>query len=93
MILPSATRLRAIDDHTPSDLQLEYYDRRSKYPGSLLIIEATFVSEQVGLYSNVPGIWNENHVEVKSLLIEFMKMYHLFLVNFGFYVEFVIPNC
>ena len=56
------TRNRALNDHTPSDLELEYYDKRSKFPGSLLITEATFVSEQGGLYANVPGIWNDKHV-------------------------------
>ncbi|CAR65534.1 DEHA2C04576p [Debaryomyces hansenii CBS767] len=56
------TRNRALKDHTPSDLELEYYDKRSKFPGSLLITEATFVSEQGGLYANVPGIWNDKHV-------------------------------
>jgi len=63
VVYPPTTRLRALDDHTPSDLELEYYDKRSKYAGSLLITEATFVSEQAGLYSNVPGIWNEKHVK------------------------------
>mmetsp|Transcript_5292 Transcript_5292/g.6017 ORF Transcript_5292/g.6017 Transcript_5292/m.6017 type:complete len:412 (+) Transcript_5292:1250-2485(+) len=57
------TRNRALEDHTPSDLELEYYDKRSKFPGSLLITEATFVSEQGGLYANVPGIWSDNHVD------------------------------
>ncbi|CUM57922.1 unnamed protein product, partial [Debaryomyces tyrocola] len=56
------TRNRALEDHTPSDLELEYYDKRSKFPGSLLITEATFVSEQGGLYANVPGIWNDKQV-------------------------------
>lgn len=57
------TRNRALEDHTPSDLELEYYAKRSKFPGSLLVTEATFVSEQGGLYSNVPGIWNDKQVD------------------------------
>ncbi|CAG87170.1 DEHA2D12232p [Debaryomyces hansenii CBS767] len=57
------TRFRALDDHTPSDLEFEYYSKRSQFPGSLLVTEATFVSEQAGLYSNVPGIWEAKHVQ------------------------------
>lgn len=45
VVYPPTTRMRALEDHTPSDLELEYYGSRSKYPGSLLIAEATFVSE------------------------------------------------
>ncbi|CUM52297.1 uncharacterized protein AC631_05896 [Debaryomyces fabryi] len=44
VVYPPTTRLRALDDHTPSDLELEYYGERSKYPGSLLIAEATYIS-------------------------------------------------
>jgi 2,4-dienoyl-CoA reductase-like NADH-dependent reductase (Old Yellow Enzyme family) len=57
------TRIRALDDHTPSDLQLKYYNDRTKYAGTLVQTEATFVSPQGGLYNNVPGIWNESHTK------------------------------
>ncbi|KRZ98344.1 uncharacterized protein AC631_05897, partial [Debaryomyces fabryi] len=75
VVYPPTTRMRALDDHTPSDLELEYYGERSKYPGSLLIAEATYVAEQAGLNDSipaewnsepagyVPGIWNEEHVK------------------------------
>lgn len=57
------TRFRALEDHTPSDLQLQYYDDRTKIPGSLVVTEAMFISPEAGLYENVPGIWNEKQVE------------------------------
>lgn len=57
------TRFRALDDHTPSDLQLKYCNDRTKYAGTLVETEATFVSPQGGLYTNIPGIWNESHVK------------------------------
>ncbi|KAK6458173.1 NADPH dehydrogenase [Scheffersomyces xylosifermentans] len=60
---PPTTRFRALDDHTPSDLQVKYYDDRSKFPGTLLVTEGTFVSQQAGGYPNAPGIWNDNHVK------------------------------
>ncbi|CUM64877.1 uncharacterized protein PRCAT00002493001 [Priceomyces carsonii] len=59
VVFAPTTRRRALDDHTPSDLQLKYYSDRSEYAGSLLITEGTFVSEEAGLYTNVPGIWNQ----------------------------------
>ncbi|EPY52257.1 hypothetical protein SPOG_04985 [Schizosaccharomyces cryophilus OY26] len=57
------TRFRAADDHTPSDLMLQYYSDRAQAPGSLLITEATFISPRAGLYPNIPGIWNDKHVQ------------------------------
>ncbi|KAK6458250.1 NADH:flavin oxidoreductase/NADH oxidase [Scheffersomyces xylosifermentans] len=57
------TRLRALDDHTPSDLELKYYADRAQYPGTLLIAEATFVSERAGVYERAPGIWNEKQTK------------------------------
>lgn len=59
VVFAPTTRRRALDDHTPSDLQLKYYSDRSEYAGSLLITEGTFVSEEAGLYTNVPGIWSQ----------------------------------
>lgn len=59
---PPTTRYRANDDHTPSDLNLQYYDDRSKVPGTLLISEGTHLSPFTGVSRNVPGIWNDKHV-------------------------------
>ncbi|KAK6460752.1 NAPDH dehydrogenase [Scheffersomyces coipomensis] len=63
VVFAPTTRYRALDDHTPSDLELQYYGDRSQYPGSLITTEATFSAEQGGLFSNVPGIYTEKHVE------------------------------
>ncbi|KAK6461919.1 NADPH dehydrogenase [Scheffersomyces coipomensis] len=57
------TRFRALEDHTPSDLELKYYGDRSEYPGSLIITEGTFVSDQGSGYTNVPGIFTDKHVK------------------------------
>ncbi|EPX71708.1 NADPH dehydrogenase [Schizosaccharomyces octosporus yFS286] len=57
------TRLRATDDHTPSDLMLQHYSDRAQTPGTLLISEATLVSLRAGLYPNIPGIWNDRQVQ------------------------------
>lgn len=59
IVFAPTTRNRALPDNIPSDLELQYYDDRSKFPGSLLITEGTIVSPKVGLYSNVPGIFTD----------------------------------
>lgn len=58
-----STRYRALEDNTPSDLQLEYYDARTKFPGTLIITEGTVPTKKAGTYVNVPGILNEKHVQ------------------------------
>lgn len=63
IVYAPTTRFRALPDHTPSDLELQYYDDRSKYPGSYLVTEATLASAQLGIYPNVPGIFTDAHVE------------------------------
>ncbi|EPY49157.1 NADPH dehydrogenase [Schizosaccharomyces cryophilus OY26] len=63
VVFAPTTRFRAVDDHTPSDLMLQYYSDRAQAPGSLIITEATFISPRAGLYPNIPGIWNDKHVQ------------------------------
>lgn len=57
------TRFRANDEHVPSDLAPEYYGQRASVPGTLLISEATIISQEAGGYPNVPGIWNREQVD------------------------------
>lgn len=63
IFFPPTTRKRALDDHTPSDLQVRYYDERTAYPGLLVVTEGTFPFEQAGLYERVPGIYTEKQVQ------------------------------
>ncbi|KAK6461041.1 NADPH dehydrogenase [Scheffersomyces coipomensis] len=63
IVFVPTTRFRALNDHTPSDLELKYYGDRSQYPGSLVITEGTFVSDQASGYPNVPGIFTDSHVK------------------------------
>lgn len=64
IVFAPTTRYRALADNVPSNLELQYYDDRSKFPGSLLITEGNLVSPKTGLYANVPGIFND--LQVKS---------------------------
>ncbi|ODQ65100.1 NADH:flavin oxidoreductase/NADH oxidase [Nadsonia fulvescens var. elongata DSM 6958] len=62
VFLPPLTRRKASDDHVPTDIMLEYYNQRSSRPGTLLITEGTFPSRELGGYSNVPGLWNQDQI-------------------------------
>ncbi|CAN6656511.1 NADPH dehydrogenase 2 [Trichomonascus vanleenenianus] len=63
IVLAPLTRFRAESDHTPNSLLTEYYRQRAANKGSLLITEATFITERAGGYENVPGIWNEKQIK------------------------------
>ncbi|CAI6340160.1 unnamed protein product [Periconia digitata] len=57
------TRFRADDNHVPLPMVAEYYAQRASVPGTLLITEATFVSQQAGGYPNVPGIFTQAQID------------------------------
>ncbi|GAB7352843.1 hypothetical protein MBLNU459_g3452t1 [Dothideomycetes sp. NU459] len=57
------TRFRADDSHVQLPFVKEYYAQRASYPGTLLITEATPVSERAGGYPNVPGIYNDAQIK------------------------------
>lgn len=63
VVFAPSTRVRALNDHTPSDLQLQYYDDRTKEPGTLIVTEGTHVSPKTGIDRFVPGIWDDQHVK------------------------------
>ncbi|KAF2747384.1 FMN-linked oxidoreductase [Sporormia fimetaria CBS 119925] len=57
------TRFRADDEHVPLPFVAEYYGQRASIPGTLLITEATFISQKNGGYANVPGIYNQAQID------------------------------
>ena len=63
-VYPPLTRMRAAHPgNVPNkDWAAEYYDQRSKFPGSMLITEGAFISAQAGGYDNAPGIWSDEQV-------------------------------
>ncbi|KAJ9609721.1 hypothetical protein H2200_006049 [Cladophialophora chaetospira] len=62
IVMPAASRMRATDDHIPTDLMLEYYTQRAAVPGTLIITEANLVSPEHSGYTNAPGIWNAEQI-------------------------------
>lgn len=71
-VMAPLTRLRAIyPGQIPNvELSSEYYDQRSKRPGTFLISEAAVISPQAGGIDDVPGIWNDTQVEAWSKVIK-----------------------
>ncbi|KAL4252357.1 Aldolase-type TIM barrel [Abortiporus biennis] len=63
VVLAPLTRFRADSKHVPSDLQAEYYAQRASTPGTLLITEATYITERAGGYPNVPALESDAQVE------------------------------
>lgn len=65
------TRMRATDDRVPTPLMKEYYTQRAAVPGTFILTEGTFISENCGGFPNAPGIWREDQVQAwKSITDE-----------------------
>ncbi|KAF7798995.1 hypothetical protein EIP86_010224 [Pleurotus ostreatoroseus] len=70
IVLAPLTRFRANSAHVHGDLAVEYYAQRASVPGTLLITEATFVSQRAGGWPNIPGIWNEDQVKAWQKVVD-----------------------
>lgn len=55
------TRMRA-PGHQVKDIHATYYGQRASAPGTLLITEATFISEAASGYPDAPGIYKPEHI-------------------------------
>lgn len=64
------SRLRATHDNLPSQLNLEFYDERSKIPGSFLVTESTAITDKFGTISHMPGIWNAQQSQSWSKIVD-----------------------
>lgn len=62
VVLAPLTRFRNTETHVPTPVMADYYEQRSRSPGSLLITEATFIHGAAGGYDYAPGIWSEEQV-------------------------------
>ena len=61
IVLAPQTRFRCTKDQVPSDLSVEYYRQRACVAGTLLITEATYISEQT-LVHYTPGIYSPEQI-------------------------------
>ncbi|KAL6901181.1 hypothetical protein GGI43DRAFT_433923 [Trichoderma evansii] len=62
VVMAPLTRFRANKQHVPLPLMKEYYSQRASTPGTLLITEATFISQRAAGYENAPGIWTKEQI-------------------------------
>jgi 2,4-dienoyl-CoA reductase-like NADH-dependent reductase (Old Yellow Enzyme family) len=62
IVMAPLTRFRANKQHVPLPLVKEYYGQRASVPGTLLITEATFISQRAAGYPNAPGIWTREQI-------------------------------
>ncbi|KAF5116470.1 hypothetical protein DV454_001664 [Geotrichum candidum] len=72
------TRFRA-PNHLVTDLLPTYYSQRGSSPGTLLISEATFISEAASGYDSAPGIYNEEQVKAWSKVTDAIHAKESFL--------------
>lgn len=70
IVFAPTTRFRGLESNTASDLAVQYYDDRTKYPGSLVITEATIASPKFGVYERVPGIYNEEQTKAWKEIVD-----------------------
>jgi len=56
------TRFRADMQSNLLPFVKEYYGQRASIPGTLLVSEATAISDKAVGFSNVPGIWNKKQI-------------------------------
>lgn len=65
------TRFRADKDNVPiNPMVKEYYEQRASTRGTLIITEATYISQQAGGYAHVPGIWNEDQIKAWKVVTD-----------------------
>lgn len=71
VVLAPLTRLRANQDHVPTDIVTTYYEQRSRTKGTLLISEASLISAAAG------GLPHAPHVETNTQLDAWKKVIRL----------------
>ncbi|CAI5760672.1 unnamed protein product [Candida verbasci] len=65
--------------HLPSDLMLDYYKDRAQYPGTLLVTEATFVSDRLSGYDGAPKISTPEETQAWKKIINAVHSQHSFI--------------
>ncbi|KAH7068563.1 hypothetical protein FB567DRAFT_634520 [Paraphoma chrysanthemicola] len=64
------TRFRASDDAAILPMAKAYYGERACVPGTLLIAEGAFISKHHGGYPNIPGIYNQEHIDAWKIITD-----------------------
>ncbi|KGK39505.1 hypothetical protein JL09_g1368 [Pichia kudriavzevii] len=70
LVYAPTTRFRNSTDFVATDSMLEYYTRRAKNNGGLLITEATFAAPEFGLYERGPMIRTPEQVKAWKKIVD-----------------------
>jgi len=62
VVMASLTRLRTNNEQVPLPIVAEYYGQRASVPGTLIVSEATSISQNVGVSHYAPGIWTSEQI-------------------------------
>lgn len=65
VVMAPLTRMRATYPGNIPNMEWtpDYYDQRSKFPGTTIITESTYVSKQSTGFDNAPGIWSREQID------------------------------
>ncbi|SJL17669.1 related to NADPH2 dehydrogenase chain OYE2 [Armillaria ostoyae] len=65
IVLAPLTRFKSTEKgHVPyTSVMKEYYSQRASDPGTLLITEATLITQKAGVFRNIPGIWTQEQID------------------------------
>ncbi|EAZ64015.2 NAPDH dehydrogenase (old yellow enzyme) (OYE32) (OYE32) [Scheffersomyces stipitis CBS 6054] len=58
----ATSRARSVN-FTPTDIMLKYYDSRSKYAGTLIVVESVLASRSSGLVPFKSGLWLDSQAQ------------------------------
>ncbi|KAF9517683.1 hypothetical protein BS47DRAFT_1326090 [Hydnum rufescens UP504] len=70
IVMAPLTRTRADSSHVHRGIGVEYYSQRASTPGTLIISEATFISQKASGIPNPPGIWSPEQIQGWRKVIE-----------------------
>lgn len=62
IVMPPLSRVRASADAITNDDTAAYYGQRASAPGTLLIVEGTFITDRAGGFPGIAGIWTKEQI-------------------------------
>ncbi|KAJ5605326.1 FMN-linked oxidoreductase [Penicillium lagena] len=70
IIMPTMSRRRASDDHTPVEIMKEYFSQRAAVPGTLIFSDTNIPAPWLGGIAHLPGLWNDSQVKAWKEITE-----------------------
>lgn len=62
VIMAPMTRRKAINNHTPNEIMVDYYAKRAG--AGLIVTEGTLITQDAVGYGNIPGIFTNEHIRI-----------------------------